>query len=261
MMEQIHNYLTIPSFEGGISYQDSAKSPDDLNREGWKQIMDIFMHKTIFCAALAAVGLVSAPAMAADDDNSRFSVGVTGGTLGIGPEVSYRLSEGFGLRANATFLSISHGIDSDGINYDGKLKLGSGGVMLDAYPFGGGFRVSGGLRINGNKARAVATPTTNVDVGGTNYTPAHVGTLSARAVVKDVAPALTLGYGGGLSGGLAFGVEAGALFQGKVKIRDVKSSTGLIAQADLDREAASIQDDIDNYKIYPIVQLTLGYRF
>lgn len=213
-------------------------------------------------AMLAAT--TSFAAYAAEGDDARLSIGITGGTLGIGPEASYRVSEMFGVRANATFLNISRGIDSSGINYDGKAKLKSGGVMVDVYPFGGGFRLSGGLRINGNEARVVASPTQNVQVGNTTYTPAEIGTLRTETDLKSLAPTLTLGYGGGLSKGLVFGIEGGAMFQGKMKIKPLtytgSAPIGLIA-ADLERERLEIQDDIDDYKIYPILQLTLGYRF
>lgn len=219
------------------------------------------MKKTLAFVVAALATTVSASAYAEDGGSAPFSVGITGGSLGIGPEVGYRFSEKLGVRANATFLNISHEIDSSGINYDGKAKLKSGGVMLDLYPFGGGFRVSGGVRINGNEARAVATPTQNVTVGGTSYTPAQVGTLRAETDINNLAPTLTIGYGGGLSRGITFGIEAGAMFQGSVKIKNVVSSTGAIAQADLDREARSIEDDIDGFKVYPVLQLSLGYRF
>lgn len=229
------------------------------------------LKKYIALGTTLAATLAAVPALANEDDPSQFSVGVTAGSLGVGPELGYRLSDTFGVRGNATFLSINHGINSDGTDYDGNVKLKSAGAMLDVYPFGGGFRVSGGVRINGNKARATATPTEPVTIGNTVYQPNDVGTLTATTRIKDVAPALTLGYGGGRSKGLVFGIEAGALFQGSVQINPL-TVTGLCAgatapaqcadfKADIEAERQSINNDIDGFKIYPILQLTLGYRF
>ncbi|MCH4151176.1 MAG: hypothetical protein LKF30_04405 [Sphingobium sp.] len=232
------------------------------------------MKRSTFIAALWATAVISLSSVAnAQDTDARLKLGITAGTLGIGPEVSYRISERLGVRGNATFLSISRDIDSDDITYDGKVKLQSGGVMLDVYPFGGGFRVSGGLRINGNKARGIASPNsgTSYTINGTTYSATDIGTLRADTDIKNVAPALTLGYGGGLSNGLVFGVEAGALFQGSVKIKPL-TITGVCAgasppptcatlTADLDAERRSVNDDIDGYKVYPILQLSVGYRF
>jgi hypothetical protein len=204
-------------------------------------------------AALAV--LLPAPAFAV-------SLGVTGGTLGVGPEIGLPFTPLARLRGNATFLKISHGIDSDGVRYEGKVKLGSVGAMIDLHPFLNGFRISPGVRYNDNRARATATPTTSTSVGGQVFTPAQIGTLSGRAEVNKIAPSLTVGYqSGGLLPGFRFGFEAGALFQGKVKIKRFSSSTGLIPQARLDAERADIQDDVDDYKVYPIVQISLGVGF
>jgi hypothetical protein len=210
---------------------------------------------------VVAAALLATATAASAQDAGHISLGVTGGTLGIGPEAGYRFSNTVGVRANATFLSISHGFDSDDVEYDGKVKLKSGGAMVDVFPFGGGFFVSGGARINGNKGRAVATPTAPQEIGGRVYTPAQIGTLRGRAETKNFAPQLTLGYGGGLRSGFTFGFEAGALFQGRVRLPSFTASNSGISAADLEAERADLQDDIDDYKVYPIVQLRIGYRF
>ncbi len=226
---------------------------------------------TVSLAILIAASASSA--LAAEDDEARLKVGVTAGTLGIGPEISYRISETIGVRSNVTFVSINGEIEGDDLTYDASLKLKSGGVMVDVYPFGGGFRLSGGLRVNGNGARAVATPNsgTNYEIDGTTYTAAQIGTLTAETEVNKIAPSLTIGYGGGLSKGLVFGVEAGVLFQGSVRIKPL-TFTGVCATnpapvgcaslaTDLETERLSVNDDIKGYKAYPILQISLGYRF
>lgn len=225
------------------------------------------MTGKIKLAALAATMLTFAaqPALAQDDEGAA-SVGLTAGTLGIGPEVGYRVNKTIGVRANLSLLSFGADFDSDDVAYRGDIDLKSGGLMLDVYPFGGGFRVSAGARINGNKGELKATPSgATIDIGEDTYTAAEIGTLSGKAEVKDFAPALTLGYGGGLRRGLAFTLEAGVLFQGAVRIKEF-TSTGTLAndaafRADLERERRSLQDDVDDYKVYPILQAGLKYRF
>lgn len=193
------------------------------------------------------------------------SVGITAGTLGIGPEIGYRFNETVGIRANAGLLSVSASVDDDDIEYDGDFDLRSVGLMLDVFPFGGGFRISGGARLNRNKVDLNATPTTSVEIGNVTYTPAQVGTLSGRAEVKDFAPQLTIGYAGSLRKGLVFTLEGGVLFQGSVRLREFQS-TGTAAsntafRAELERERLNLQDEIDDYKLYPIAQIGLRYRF
>jgi len=221
----------------------------------------------IAACLLTAAGLAASPVAAQDagDDRAVFSMGVTGGTLGIGPEVGARFSDTVGVRANATFLGVNASFDSDDIEYDGNLRLRSYGLMLDLYPMGGHFRISGGARINRNRVRVEATPTATVEVGDDAYTPAQIGTLRGRAEVKTFAPALTLGWSGLRRRGFNFGFDAGVLFQGGARVREFTASgsaqTDATFRADLERERLELQDDVDDYKLYPIVQFTIGYRF
>lgn len=212
----------------------------------------------------AAAFILGAAALAANTaaaEQGHFKIGVTGGTLGVGPEIGYRANDIIGLRGNATFLKVSPTFSSDDIDYDGDVKLKSGGFMLDLFPFGGGFHVSAGGRINGNRADLTATPTADAVINGVSYTPAEIGTLSSGANTKDFAPMLSVGYGGVMRGGLTIGFEAGALFQGSVTIEDIQSSGGLVDLIDLEAERQSLQDDVNDYKVYPVLQLRLGYRF
>jgi len=221
--------------------------------------------------ALALFAAVAAPASAAaqeapaDDRPTGIAVGLTAGTLGIGPEVGFRISDHIGIRGNATFLGISGDYDSGDIQYDGKIKLKSFGAMLDVYPMGGHFRISGGARINKNYIRLDAVPTQPVEVGDAVYTPAQIGTLRGRGEVKDFAPALTLGWSGANRKGFMFGFDAGVLFQGAVKVREFTATGALAAnatfRADLERERRALQDDVNDYKVYPIAQFSIGYRF
>jgi hypothetical protein len=211
-------------------------------------------------AALISCALLALPTGALAQGPASFGVGVTGGTLGIGPEVSVGISENFGVRGSATFLNFSADYSTADLDYDGRLKLNNWGAMIDLFPTGGGFHVSGGLRVNHNRADLTATPTNSVTFGTTTYTPAQIGTISGSADLPETSPAVTIGYRK-RSKGFSLGVEAGALFQGSVRINQFKSSTGLIAQADLDAERDSLQDDVNKYKVYPILQFVLGLRF
>jgi hypothetical protein len=214
--------------------------------------------------AMAASALVLAmPAYAQSADGGPY-VGVTAGTLGIGPEIGFRTSN-FGARGSATFFNLSRGIDSDGVDYDGELRLRSFGGTVDLYPFGGGFRVSGGARINKNRVDLEATPTANVEIGDQTFTPAQIGVLTGRVEAKKFAPMLTIGYGGSPTRGVKFGIDAGALFQGSPRVTDLRA-TGSFANnptfvAELERERREVEDDIDRFKVYPVLQLSLGYLF
>lgn len=221
------------------------------------------MKKPILLIASFAMLPVAATA-SAQSARTGGHVAVSAGTLGIGPEAGYRFGS-FGVRGSATLFKFSRGIDSDDINYDGKLKLRSFGAALDIYPSRSGFRISPGARINRNRVELFATPTTDVEIGGVIYTPAQVGSISGEVRGKRFAPTLTIGYGNDGGSGVYFGIDAGAMFQGSPKVRDLRT-TGLLAtnatfQADLVEERQAIEDDIDKFKVYPILQFALGFRF
>jgi hypothetical protein len=223
-------------------------------------IFRTFFHSVAGIAAFVTVS----PAMA-QEDAAGFSVGVTGGTLGLGPEVGYRVSPLIGVRASASFLNISHDFGIDDIDYQGKVKLESYGAMLDLYPFQGGFRASGGFRIDKNRVNLTATPTSNVTVGDLSFTPAQIGTLSGQVDADEFVPVATIGYAGGVTKGLKFGIDAGVMFQGKPEAQNLVATgafaTNPIFIAELERERQKVNRDMDDYKFYPVVQLSIFYAF
>jgi hypothetical protein len=218
------------------------------------------MRILYFSAALGMMAL-SAAAYAETRDPSHFKLALSFGSLGIGPEVTYRPDRHFGVRASASLFRVSHSENIDGIRYRGRLKLGNYGAMADIYPFGGGLRISGGARYAENRLRLRAMPNGSVTVGATTYTPAQIGTLDGDITTRRFEPIVTVGYGGTVAKGFSLGIDGGVMFQGMPKMSPLTSSTGLVSAADLANERAQIQGDIHGYKYYPVVQASLGYRF
>ena len=209
-----------------------------------------------------AASAVSLPALA---EGGNLAFGVSAGTLGLGPEISWRLNEHIGLRASGGFYNHDDSENLDDIDYDASLKLNSFGAMVDWYPFSGGFRFSAGGRINNNKIDLLGTPATNVQIGDVTYTPAQVGTLSGTVKTGGFAPTLTLGYGGKLAKGFTFGIELGVMLQGSPKIDNLAASGTLASNAafiqQLALEEQRAEDDAHDFKLWPIIQIGLLYRF
>lgn len=215
--------------------------------------------------ALLGIGLATlsaAPVLA----GGTLAVSLTGGTLGIGPEVSLRPIENFGVRGNVTWLGFKLSEDVDDIEYDGDVDLLSVGAMADWYPFDGGLRISAGIRWNGNDLRLSSRPSNAVTIGGVTYTPAEIGRLTGTVDANEVAPLVTLGWGGRLKSGLTVGVEAGFLYQGSPTISNLRARGGLLEGdpgllADLEDEEELIEDEVESYKYLPVLQVMLLYRF
>ncbi len=213
---------------------------------------------------LACCSLLSAASALAGDGT--LAAGITAGTLGVGPELSLRPTEHLGVRANLGWLSFSRDHDVNDINYNGDLGLLSIGAMADWYPFDGGLRVSGGARWNGNDIDLSATPSNNVTIGGTTYTPADIGRLTGTAEANAIAPVLTVGYAGDLSRGFTLGVELGVMYQGAPEIKNLRARGGLLENdpgllGDLQDEETRIENEVDAYRFWPVVQVMLLYRF
>jgi hypothetical protein len=217
-------------------------------------------------AAVALVALAGAvPVAAGAAEGGQWHVGVSGGTLGISPEVGYRFGSHTGLRVNGGFLDYDRSEEIDDIDYDGTLKLNSVGLMADFYPFGGSFRLSVGARSNSNKIDLVATPTTDVEIGDVSYSPDQVGQLAGGVKFRKFTPALTLGWGGKLGKGFTMGLEAGVLLQGSPKF-SLAASGGLLANDDefleeLEKERAQAEEDAEDFKLWPVIQIHFAWRF
>jgi hypothetical protein len=223
----------------------------------------MFPARIAACALLALGG--SQLASAADSEGGHWKVGVSGGTLGLSPEVGYRFNRFLGLRANGGFFNYDRSEELDDVDYDGTLKLNSVGLLADWHPFGGSFRISGGARSNGNKVDLVGVLNSNVEIGDEEFTPAQVGALNGTAEFKKLTPTLTLGWGGKFANGFMMGLEAGVMFQGSAKLNMTSTGGTLSSDADflaeLESERAQAEEDISDYKLWPVLQLHFAYRF
>lgn len=181
--------------------------------------------------------------------------------------------------ASSTCSTTAYDTTEDDIDYDAKLKLQSFGALLDFHPFKGSFRISAGLLGNGNQADLRASCPGECDIAEVTVSGGDAR-LVGKVDFKSAAPYLGIGFGNAMSGGNLYGIfDVGVLFQGKPKVdlaalgtadnvtfedgstaQDVPMSDPRIQDA-VAEEQASLQDDVDSYKMYPVVSLGIGYRF
>ena len=117
-------------------------------------------------------------------------VAVRGSTLGGGLEVGLGLAPDLSLRGGLNGATYSYSGTESGNDYEFDLTLSSVTGLVDYHLLGGGFRITGGLVLNGNKLEAVAETGFNVeyDVGGEIYTVEEVGTLNGDIEFSSTAP-------------------------------------------------------------------------
>ena len=218
------------------------------------------MKRFVACALLL---LVVSPAAWAD-----VAVLLKAGTLGAGLDVSVGMSESLGLRLQANALSYEDDFTESDVDYSADLELKSAGLLLDWHPFSGVFRVSLGAYWNGNEATAVGRPTGGTyEINGTTYASAEIGSLNGQVDFPSVAPYLGLGFGSApkAGSGLSFSFDVGVLYQQEANVAlSVACGTTVRCaqlQSDVAAEAVSLQDDLKDYKFYPVVSFGIGYRF
>jgi hypothetical protein len=215
--------------------------------------------------AVTLSAIAASPAMALVPGTG-LSIGVTGGTLGVGPEVGLKLNPLIGLRASASFLNFSgHGHVSD-YGYEGHAHLGNFGGMVDLHPFLNGFRISAGVRdVSSNHIRFKGMATSDQTYGGVTFTPDEAGTLSGRIRARSVAPVATIGFAHTVLPGVYLGLDGGVLFQGHPRVTDIATTgelaTNPSAQDSLNDQIGKLRNRVRDYPYYPVAQLSLGYRF
>lgn len=215
----------------------------------------------------AAAVLACAAATTAAAQTSPVAAGVNLGTTGVGLEAQFSVSDSLVLRGSADVLSFNHDETYSDIDYDGKLKSKTVGLFADWRPAGSAFLLSAGAYVGGRKVRLDAQPTGNVEIGGATFTPAQVGRIEGQARMSDVQPFAGVGFDNTFTGGGAWGFRAlaGVAFSRSPDV-SLRATGGTFSNdpaflARLRQEEQDLQDDADDFKYYPVVQIGLTRRF
>lgn len=249
--------------------------------------------------AATSVEEVMAPVDAAEDetpvsdgDTERDSrkglgIGLRAGTLGFGVEGIYSLSKYFNVRAQGNFFNYETEVDEDDVSYDGELDFKTLGLLVDWHPFKGSFRVTGGVYKNDNRIDLNATcPNEGCEVGDLTITTTgnQDGRITGAVNFKSTSPYAGFGWGNAMKGWpVHFAFDIGVLFQGAPQfnlaatgtatVRDdtqptgpnnpqqVNLATNQEVQRSLAEEEQTAQEEANEYELYPVITLTIGYRF
>lgn len=210
---------------------------------------------------LLLLGLSAAAGARADDN---LWLGVKAGSLGLGVEGTWRPIRWFDLRAGINSFEYDDDGSEAGINYDATLDLrtyyATANFRMPLSPF----RLTAGVFDNGNELRLVSRESGPIEVGGTTFSSAEVGTLRGLASFDDVAPYAGIGFDFGLLGKVGLNLDLGVLFQGGPDI--ALTSDGVLAndpafQDALASEKAELEEEVDRYELYPVASVTFTVQF
>jgi hypothetical protein len=191
----------------------------------------------------------------------RIGIGIKVGTLGFGLDLTGRVNEWFSIRGTYSQYDYKQSYEESGNDYDGTLKLGAYGVLLDFFPAKGNFRISGGYFKNRNELDLVSTPMNGIQIGNTFYPGTTAGTLTGDVIFNSYAPYFGIGYGSAARPGsrVRFVFDIGVMSQGAGDVT-FSSSTGVVSAADWAIEEADIENEIENYKLWPVVAFGISFR-
>jgi hypothetical protein len=215
----------------------------------------------------AAAALVALPATGALAQSGSFALGANLGTPGVGVEAQFRVSDSLVVRGGADWLSYSRDETYSGVEYDGKLKAATAGLFADWHLGGSAFLVSAGAYLGDRKVELDAQPAGPVNIGGATFTPAQVGRIDGKAKMSKAQPFVGLGFDNTFTSEGAWGFRALAgVSLSKAPDVSLRASGGTLSndptfQARLRQEEADLQDDADDFKYYPIVQIGVTRRF
>jgi len=215
--------------------------------------------------ALLSSGLLMAEAPA--DINGALKLG----TLGYGLDLSSPFNNALALRLNLNSFSMTRTDSQDGTDFEGTLDLFTAGALLDYYPTSSNFRLSTGLYYNGNGFSGNAKPSagTTVEVDGNTYTLGEfgdIGSLDSDVSFNSTAPYIGIGWGNDAHDkGWGFTFDLGALYQGsgEANLKANVNNQTLANQIadDIAAEEKSINDDLADFKFYPVISLGVNYTF
>lgn len=217
-------------------------------------------------AICAAAGVASAAESKVPQEGGGVNLGVTAkfGTPGYGGDLTLGLGRYLSVRGGYSQGTVNYNVDLEEATLTGELALQTIPVLLDLHPFGGGFRISGGMVRNGNEVRIRALPGETVELNNADY---QVEKLNGRITFDDYGWYAGIGYGNaaGADGHWHFACDFGVMFQGEPAVAaTVKASDpALQAAADqaLQHEVDSLQADVKDFKYYPVISVGVSYRF
>jgi hypothetical protein len=201
--------------------------------------------------------------------SARWALSADAGTLGYGATVTYTFSPSLTFSAGYNAFSYSTSdVDVNGTGtYDAELKLSNVPVLLHWHPFQGVFNVFAGGSISSNKVDVVGQVKNGTyEIGDQIYTASQIGTLNGHVDISDgftpivgigwSKTATKSGWGGYFQLGALFGKSPKATLSASGPIKDDPTF-----KAELAKEEKDLNDEIDSYKIYPLVRAGLMYRF
>lgn len=192
--------------------------------------------------------------------SAQIGVGVRVGTLGLAGDAALAVGGNAQIRGGIGIMPIEPSLSIS--DFDATVELPSSFITLglDFFPTGSGFRIGGGLLLKPDDPSLTADCSGTIDIGDQTYDCAQVGTATASVDSKSSAPYVMIGFGKIASSGIGFFLDLGAAFVGESDLTlsvDGPISGNAQFRDELLKEERDWEDTINDYKVYPIVNIGL----
>ena len=226
-----------------------------------------------FCLAL--LGLLGSAPMRAQID-----LGFVASTEGAGVELGLPVASSLRARLAVAGTSIDEDFRAGEVDYRGEAELRWGSALLDWSPGGGTFHVSLGVAINEHEIEGTAEllPVAIDEFGAAEVQRIlallpegfDLGRLHATAEFDSPAPYLGIGWRTRKRRGVGVGLDLGAVLLGAADVTvrlesdlplDLVPGGAEFVDEFLREQERLIEDEVDEYELYPVVRFGLFYRF
>ena len=212
--------------------------------------------------------LLPSSALAESEEAGRVAGAFGGGSTGVTLELKAKLSSTLVARSGVNWLNFElNGEELDGIKYDSQIDINTLSMAADYHPFKNPWMMSIGLYMGKRELSLDANITDSVVIGGQTFTASEVGDIVGVAAMDDIATFICLGWDNAFytKKKWSYFVRGGVTVSGSPNI-ELTSVGGTLSNnpaliSELEVEEASAQDDIDEYKFYPILEAGASYRF
>ena len=221
------------------------------------------------CFILAAVFILSVPSAHASRES--FSIGLKGGTLGVGLDVGIKLDDDIRFRLGTNYISYNFDVDTNDFDYDYSTNFKNVSLLFDWHPFSSSLFVTAGAYLTDHTIEF----TGEIDPGGLSAADAskypyvtNALKIKGEADLGTFAPYLGLGWRTNhRRDGFSLACELGILLQSSPNVEEIS----LVSAKDgkkytdsnkyLDTQIDSIEDDIKGIRYYPVASVWMNYNF
>ncbi len=223
------------------------------------RLIPLHTQRILGVAILVGLGVAVQPTTGAG-----WSTGLKLGTLGAGVELAAAPLPSLGLRAGFNYATWKQTVLLDDANVEGRLRWQTIPLLVDWFPGRGGFRLSAGMMINGNRVDLSVSPYDTIEMSGDEYV---LESLDGSIRFADTAPYLGIGFGNptGDPKHWYFSWNLGVLFHGRPIIRAQATAADPRMQDEVDRalreEVESLEDELRSFRLYPVLSIGFSRRF